>query len=210
MSVANHTLLTQAAKYLSDADPVLKPIINKSGLPTITPQTHYYSRLITSIISQQLSVKAAAAIQKRFTELFNSETPDPEAILKADPELLKATGLSRPKISYIRDLAEHIIAGELDFSNFTNLSNKEIITELTRVKGIGEWTAHMFLMFCMGRLDILAYGDLGVRNGVQALYTLESVPSPEEVQQIAKQNHWHPYESAACWYIWRSLENKPI
>lgn len=209
MSVSNHTLLKQAAEHLSTNDAVLRPIIKLHGAPKISPQTHYYSRLIKSIISQQLSVKAAAAIQKRFQDLFDSDTPDPEALLVVNTDLLKAAGLSQAKIRYIRDLAEHMITGDLNFNTFTSLSNEEIISELTRVKGIGEWTAHMFLMFCMGRLDVLASGDLGVRNGIRALYKLDTVPTPDEVRIVAEQHHWHPYESAACWYIWRSLENEP-
>lgn len=208
MFIASSETLKQAADHLLQ-DPVLAPTIKQTGLPTITPHHNYYSRLIESIISQQLSVKAAASIQQRFKALFDSPTPDPEALLQVSDEQLRAVGLSRAKINYIRDLARHIIEGVLQFDHFEELSNEEIIRELINVKGIGEWTAHMFLMFAMGRLDILAVGDLGIRNGIKKLYELPQLPLPAEVTRIAEQNHWHPYETAACWYIWHSFDNPP-
>jgi DNA-3-methyladenine glycosylase II len=117
--------------------------------------------------------------------------------------------LSQSKANYIRDLAQHIIDGKVRFDRLDALSNEAVAAELIDVKGIGEWTAHMFLMFCMGRSDILAYGDLGIRNAVKKLYELDHAPSPQEVGEIATTNHWHPYETAACWYLWQSLENMP-
>jgi DNA-3-methyladenine glycosylase II len=206
---ATPTELQLAADHLAKHDPILAPIITAVGPPTFKPHRNYYWELIDSIISQQLSVKAAATIERRFQALFDSEFPEPEAILAKSTEELRTAGLSNAKAGYIRDLAQHISDGHLKFDHFDNLSNDEIIRELTAVKGIGEWTAHMFLMFCMGRLDVLATGDLGIRNGVQKLYGLEAVPSPAQVTEIATTNHWHPYETAACWYIWHSLDNLP-
>jgi DNA-3-methyladenine glycosylase II len=199
----------RAAEHLARADPVLAPVIAAFGLCTIKPHRNYYWELIDSIISQQLSVKAAAAIEKRFQDLFGSETPAPEAILEKSVEEFRAIGLSRPKAAYIQDLARHIIDGTLKFDNFDALSNEEISRELTAVKGIGEWTAHMFLMFCMARPDVLAPGDLGIRNAVKKLYNLKEIPTPDQVIRRAKRNHWHPYETVACWYLWQSLENMP-
>jgi DNA-3-methyladenine glycosylase II len=115
-------------------------------------------------------------------------------------------GFSRAKAAYIRDLADHIESGRISFKNFEDLSNEEILSMLTDVKGIGEWTVHMFLMFCMGRLDVLPVGDLGIRSGIKKLYGLEELPSPKQAIEIAESNHWQPYESAASWYIWRSLD----
>jgi DNA-3-methyladenine glycosylase II len=106
-------------------------------------------------------------------------------------------------------LAQHILDGKLKFDLFDVLDNQEIIQELVAVRGIGEWTAHMFLIFCMGRLDVLATGDLGIRNGIRALYALPVVPTPSQVSEIAETNAWHPYESVACWYVWQSLDNMP-
>lgn len=200
--------LRKAAAHLSAHDPVLAPIIQRAGLPDLQPHTDYYWELIDSIISQQLSVKAAASIEKRFQELFNDKTPQPEAILAKSPEELRAVGLSRPKAKYIQDLARHILDGKLEFDKFADMSNEAITVELVEVKGIGEWTAHMFLIFCLGRLDVLPAGDLGIRNGVRNLYDLKQA-TPEDVTRIARKYHWHPYESAASWYVWHSLDNMP-
>lgn len=198
-----------AADHLMKNDPMLAPIIKKAGLPTFQPHKNYYWELVDSIISQQLSVKAAASIEKRFQELFNEEFPAPELIIKKDDEELRAVGLSRPKVKYIKDLAQHVIDGKLKFNEFDNLNNEEIIKELIAVKGIGEWTAHMFLIFCMGRLDILPVGDLGIKNGMRKLYGFEDAPTPEQMQAIADKYNWHPYESVGAWYVWQSLDNTP-
>lgn len=210
MPITTTSELQRAADHLAWHDPVLAPIIKRAGVCTIRPHRNYYWELIDSIISQQLSVKAAATIERRFRELFADDFPEPRAILATTIEDLRGVGLSRAKAAYIRDLAQHIVDGELKFDHFDDLDNQEIIKELVAVKGIGEWTAHMFLMFCMGRLDVLATGDLGIRNGVRTLYDLAALPSPAEITGIAEANHWHPYETVACWYIWRSLDNTPI
>jgi DNA-3-methyladenine glycosylase II len=201
--------LKQAAQHLTDNDPVLAPIIADQGLPNIQPHTNYYWELIDSIISQQLSVKAAASIEKRFQKLFDAAFPAPEAILEKSIEELRSVGLSQAKANYIRDLAEHILEGRLSFDKINTMSNDEITAMLTDVKGIGEWTAHMFLIFSMGRLDILPVGDLGIRNGIRKLYGFKDIPTPDQIKKLAQKNKWHPYESAASWYIWQSLDNSP-
>jgi DNA-3-methyladenine glycosylase II len=190
-------------------DPLLAPVIAQHGPCTIRPHKNYYQELVESIVSQQLSTKAGAAIIKRFIELFGGTFPAPEAILDTSVEELRTAGLSGAKARYIRDLARHVVDGKVKFDHLDSLSNEEVIKELTAVKGIGEWTAHMFLMFCMGRLDILAYGDLGIRNGIQKLYGLKSLPERKDIEKIAKKYQWQPYESVACWYIWQSLDNTP-
>ncbi|HSX33099.1 MAG TPA: DNA-3-methyladenine glycosylase [Candidatus Saccharimonadales bacterium] len=208
--IASETSVQTAATYLAKHDPVLASVIQKAGPSTIRPHRKYYQELVDSIISQQLSVKAATTIEKRFCALFDGEDfPAPEAIVAKSVDELRTAGLSRGKATYVRDLAQHVIDGKLKFDHLDDLSNEEVIRELTAVKGIGEWTAHMFLIFCMGRLDVLAVGDLGIKNGVQKLYGLDHVPLPAEITELAKRNHWHPYESIACWYIWHSLDNKP-
>lgn len=207
--IIDERVAADAAEYLSAQDPILAVVISEVGLCTIRPHHDYYRELVDSIVSQQLSVKAAAAIMKRFVDLFGGEFPTPEEILKKSADDYRGAGLSYAKAKYISDLAEHVINGTVKFDNLDKMSNEDIIRELTAVKGIGEWTVHMFLMFCMGRTDVLATGDLGIRNGVRSLYNLKSVPSPEEVQKIAKKHHWHPYESIACWYVWQSLKNTP-
>lgn len=209
MNLASPSSLKQAARHLASNDPILEPIINKVGLAKIEPHDNYYWELIDSIISQQLSVKAAATIEKRFQELFGRDTPTPEQILEKSIEELRSVGLSGQKAKYIQDLAGHIQSGKISFSKLAQQSNEEIIAELTDVKGIGEWTAHMFLIFSVGRLDILPIGDLGIRNGIRKLYGFSELPTSEQIRDVAKANNWHPYESVASWYVWRSLDNSP-
>lgn len=209
MRIATPEALQQAADWLARHDPVLTPVIARAGLCTIRPHRDYYRALAGSIISQQLSVKAADAIERRFMDLFGGTFPAPAAILHKTVDELRAAGLSRAKAAYIRDLADHIQSGRLLFDRLDDMDNSEIVAYLTDVKGIGEWTAHMFLMFCMGRLDVLPVGDLGIRNGVRQLYGLADIPTPQQVATIAQSNHWHPYESIASWYIWQALDNAP-
>lgn len=204
------TDIQQAVEHLTTHDPFLATIIASAATqPTLAAHTNYYHELASSIISQQLSVKAAATIERRFRGLFDDVFPQPEQILSKDVEELRGVGLSYQKAGYIQDLARHILDGSVRFETLDQLGNAEIITELTKVKGIGEWTVHMFLMFCMGRLDVLPTGDLGIRTGMMRLYSLDSLPKPDEMRLIAGQHSWHPYESIASWYIWQSLDNVP-
>lgn len=198
-----------AIEHLRVHDPKIAVLIDTFGEYKPVPHTNYYHELVSSIISQQLSVKAAATIEKRFMALFHDKLPTPEQIIATDIETLRGVGMSRPKASYVIDLAMHIRDGKLQLQNFPNLSNTEIITELTAVKGIGEWTAHMFLIFALGRLDVLPTGDLGFRNGLMKLYGFDHPPTPAECQSVSEQQNWHPYESVATWYVWKSLDNKP-
>jgi DNA-3-methyladenine glycosylase II len=155
-------------------------------------------------------VKAAATIEKRFIDLFDGDGfPTPEHILTKTVEELRAIGLSRQKASYIQDLAMKVLDGSVQFNHLDTLTNEEIINELTAVKGIGVWTVHMFLIFCMGRYDVLPIGDLGIKNGIRKLYELTAQPTAEDITALALKNKWHPYESIASWYIWHSLDNKP-
>lgn len=207
---ATPELLQKAADYLTKADPILAPIIAVAGPAAIVPNKEYYKALVESIISQQLSVKAAATISKRFTDLFEGDGfPEPGQILEQDIETVRSVGLSRQKATYIQDLAVKVIEGTVQFDHLDGLTNDEVIKELTSIKGVGVWTVHMFLMFCMGRMDVLPTGDLGIKNGMYSLYHLEDKPTPEQMETIAKENNWHPYESAASWYVWHSLDNKP-
>ena len=201
--------LKAAAEQLRTSDPVLAPIIKQAGLPDLKPHGDYYGALVNSIIGQQLSVKAAASIKNKFKAMFGGKMPQPEQILEKSVEDLRAVGFSRAKASYVRDLAQHVIDGRVKFDHLDSLSNDEVIAELTDVKGIGEWTVHMFLMFCMGRLDVLPVGDLGIRNGVRDLYGFKDAPTPQQIREVAEKYHWHPYESVASWYVWHSLDNSP-
>jgi DNA-3-methyladenine glycosylase II len=210
MNIATPATLAAAAEHLAAHDPYLKVVIERSGTCTLEPHDNYYRALVEEIIGQQLSIKAAAAIRRKFIELFDGAFPGPLAILDKAPEELRGAGLSWAKVKYIQDLARHVLDGKVKFGHFDNLSNDEIIAELTDVKGIGEWTAHMFLMFCMGRLDVLPVGDLGIRNGVRGLYSLKHQPQPADITKLARKYRWHPYESVASWYVWESLDNKPL
>jgi DNA-3-methyladenine glycosylase II len=208
--IASPDNLRKASLYLAKADPMLASVIKEAGQPTITPHKNYYQELVESIVSQQLSVKAASTILKRFIDLFDGEGfPTPDQILQKDIEDLRGVGLSRQKGSYIQDLALKVIEGTVKFNHLDVLSNDEIVAELTQIKGVGIWTVHMFLIFCMGRLDILPVGDLGIKNGIQRLYGLDHSPTPDAIELVAKDNAWHPYESVASWYVWQSLGNKP-
>jgi DNA-3-methyladenine glycosylase II len=164
---------------------------------------------VRSIAGQQLSVLAARAIWRKLLARFDGRTPTPQEILADDPDALRAAaGFSRAKVAYLRSLAEHVVAGELELDRLAELPDEEVIRELTAVKGIGEWTAHMFLMFTLHRPDVLPTGDLGVRNAVQRAYGLEAPPKPAEMQALAEP--WRPYRTRACLYLWRSLANQPV
>jgi DNA-3-methyladenine glycosylase II len=206
-----NTLLNNAVTHLHTVDDRLALLIDQYGPPTIVPHTNYYQSLVESIISQQLSVKAAATILKRFLALFEGNIfPTAADILTKDTETYRSVGLSRQKATYIQDLALKVTEGTIQFDHLDSLTNDEIIAELTQVKGVGVWTVHMFLMFCMGRLDVLPVGDLGIKNGFKKVYDLSTVPTAEEMYAIANDHQWAPYETIASWYLWRSLENTPI
>jgi DNA-3-methyladenine glycosylase II len=166
-----------------------------------------YGALLRSIVGQQLSTKAAATIYGRMLELFGGHAPTPKQLLAADPDKIRAAGLSRPKINYLRDLAEHVLRGELQLELLDDLPEEEVIEQLTAVKGIGEWSAHMFLMFHLGRPDILPVGDQGIRRAIQVEYGLRKLPDPKRMEKIARP--WRPYRTLACLYLWSSLDNKP-
>lgn len=209
ITLASDLSVREAARHLAANDPVLKPLIDKFGSCPIRPHQNYYRELVESIIGQQLSVKAAASINRKFLTLFHETFPEPATILDKSVEELRTAGLSGAKANYVRDLAQHVLEGKLEFGKFDALNNEDIIAELLPVKGIGEWTAHMFLMFCMGRADVLPIGDLGIRTGIKKLYGFEALPDAAAIREVAAANNWHPYESIASWYIWASLDNKP-
>jgi DNA-3-methyladenine glycosylase II len=197
---------TVAMDHLRRNDAVLAEVITQVGLCTIEPHRDQYQELVSSIIGQQLSVKAAETIEKRFKDIFGGFIPAPDEFICTDEDSLRAAGVSRQKITYIRDLAEHIIDGRLELNRLPLKTDEEVEQTVTAVKGIGQWTAHMFLMFSLGRTDVLPVGDLGIRVGIQRLYGLEHKPTPEKVRKIARKNNWSPYQSFASWYVWQSLK----
>ena len=166
-----------------------------------------YGLLVRSITGQQLSTKAAATIYGRLTELYGGKTPSPEQIIATDPEQLRSVGLSHAKAAYLRDLAEHVVDGELPVDRLTELSDEEVYERLIAVKGLGRWTIDMFLMFHLGRPDVLPVGDLGIRKAMQVNYGLGELPKAAEMEQIAEA--WRPHRSLAALYLWESLDNRP-
>jgi DNA-3-methyladenine glycosylase II len=168
----------------------------------------HYGALVRAIVSQQLSVHAARAIYGRLTERFGGRTPTPEEILADDPEELRAAaGLSRAKVGFLRSLAEHVISGELDLQHLEELEDDQVIAELVAVKGLGTWSAQMFLMFHLERPDVLPVGDLGIRRAIERAYGLDALPEAAEIEQIGQR--WRPHRTLACRYLWRSLQNEP-
>jgi DNA-3-methyladenine glycosylase II len=166
-----------------------------------------YGTLIRSITGQQLSTKAAATIYGRLTELYDGQTPTPQQIIETDPQQLRAVGLSGAKAAYLRDLAEHIVDGDLPIDGLAALSDEEVYDVLIAVKGLGRWTVDMFLMFHLGRPDVLPVGDLGIRRAMQIRYGMKDLPKPSQMEQIA--DAWRPHRTLACLYLWESLDNRP-
>jgi DNA-3-methyladenine glycosylase II len=168
----------------------------------------HYGALVRSITGQQLSVLAARAIYGRLTDRFGGRAPTPQEILADEPEELRAAaGLSRAKVSYLRSLAEHVISGELELARLDDLADEEVIAELVAVKGLGLWTAQMFLMFHLDRPDVLPTGDLGIRRAIERAYGLDGLPDPATMERIAEP--WRPHRTLASRYLWRSLDNEP-
>lgn len=166
-----------------------------------------YEALARAIVGQQLSTKAAASIWERLLAGFGGSVPRPSEVLAAEPEDLRAAGLSWAKVSYLRDLAERIADGELDLTRLSEQSDDEVVEELTTIKGVGRWTAEMFLIFHLGRPDVLPAGDLGIRRAAQLTYDLKELPDSEGLHRIAEP--WRPHRTLACLYLWRSLHNEP-
>ena len=194
-------------------DPVLAGLIDDFGGPLQEENSRrppdVYAALLRSITGQQLSVKAAAAIYGRLVERFGERPQAARELLDDELEELRAAaGLSRAKVVALRSLAEHVLDGELKLDVLAELPDEEVMRELVAVKGIGEWTAHMFLMFTLHRPDVLPVGDQGIKNAVMRAYGLDAVPKPDALTEIAEP--WRPYRTRACEYLWRSLDNEPI
>jgi DNA-3-methyladenine glycosylase II len=166
-----------------------------------------YGALLRSIVGQQLSTKAAATIYGRMLELFGGHAPTPRQLLEADPDAIRAAGLSRPKIAYLRDLAVHVEEGTLELGRLPELPDDEVMAQLIAIKGLGEWTAHMFLMFHLRRPDILPVGDQGIRRAAKVQYRLRKLPDARRLEKLARP--WRPYRTLACLFLWSSLDNKP-
>jgi DNA-3-methyladenine glycosylase II len=202
----------KALERLRSADPVMAALVDEHG-PLDERERRRgrphdaYGALLRSIVGQQLSTKAARTIFERLTALFDDRTPTPRELLAADPEDLRGAGLSRAKVAYLRDLAERVEDGDLDLQGLAELDDEEVSAQLIAVKGLGRWTVDMFLIFHLGRADVLPVGDLGIRRAVQIQYGLSELPGPEELEGIAEP--WRPYRSLASLYLWTSLDNTP-
>ncbi|HZU32236.1 MAG TPA: DNA-3-methyladenine glycosylase [Candidatus Angelobacter sp.] len=195
--------MKKAVDHLKKSDAVLASIIARVGACQVAYREPTFEMLARAIVFQQLSTKAARTIYGRLEEAAGGKLT-PEAIQNMSIGDMQRAGLSRQKLSYIRDLAEHALSGKVDFSKLPEMSDEEVIAALTDIKGVGVWTAHMFLLFSLRRPNVLPVGDLGVRMAIQKAYKKRKLPTPKQIQQIAKS--WHPYCSYAAWYLWRSLE----
>jgi len=199
-------------RHLLEADHVLAELMRERG--PIHPEDdrrgsrpNAFQAIARAIVGQQLSTKAAATIWGRAAELIGDDDAGAAAVLAADPDQLRDAGLSRSKVGFLRDLAERVEDGRLDLDGLGKLPDEDVIAALIEVKGIGRWTAEMFLMFHLGRPDLISAGDLGIRRAIQLAYGMEELPGPTEMERIAEP--WRPQRTLACLYLWRSLANEP-
>jgi DNA-3-methyladenine glycosylase II len=205
-----------ASAELAAADPVIGELIERIG-PIDRDErlrrrkeerpADAYGALLRAIVGQQLSTKAARTIYLRVIDIFDGTTPSPEQLLEASVEDLRGAGLSGRKVEYIRDLAAHVISGELELDRLDRLGDEEVIAEIVAVRGLGQWTAEMFLLFHLERPDVLSGGDLGIRKAIQLEYGLEEMPPPQKVLEIGEP--WRPNRSLASLYLWESLAAVP-
>ncbi|HEX3609799.1 MAG TPA: DNA-3-methyladenine glycosylase [Solirubrobacterales bacterium] len=209
--------MSSAARQLAAADPTMATLIERVGRIDLKTRlkrrseerpTDAYGALLRAIVGQQLSTKAARTIYGRILDLFDGSTPAPEQLLEAEEADLRAAGLSGRKVEYVRDLALHVIDGELELDRLGELPDEEAIAEIVAVRGLGVWTAEMFLLFHLERPDVLSGGDLGIRKAVQIEYGLEEMPAPTKVLEIGEP--WRPHRSLASLYLWESLAIAPV
>ena len=204
--------MSKPDEHLRSVDPVLRRLIDEGG--PIDPETDRrgsrpdpYAALARAIVGQQLSTKAARSIWEKLVGKFGGELPAAAELAKADKRKLRGAGLSNAKAAFIKDLAARVADGRLDLERTAGLSDEDVIAELTEIKGIGRWTAEMFLIFHLGREDVVSAGDQGIRRAIQISYGLDELPGPTEIDRIAEP--WRPYRTLACLYLWRSLDNAP-
>ena len=194
-----------ALKDLSNADQRMGKLIEKFGPPNFYLMNNYYESLVRSIVYQQLSGKAASIIYERFLDLFVFDIyPKPKDVLEVSIETLRSSGLSYQKVNYIRDLSEKWQDGTMNLTDIDSMTDEEISSELIKVKGIGQWTADMFLMFTLGRPDVFPFGDLGIQKGFMALTNMNHLPTQKEMERKTKK--WQPYRTVAAWYLWKLVD----
>ncbi|ALJ00436.1 DNA-3-methyladenine glycosylase family protein [Rufibacter tibetensis] len=191
-------------------DPVLQTLVlNSAPIELASTPRPIYEALFSSVISQQLSVKAAATIKARFLALFLENYPEPSLVLSLPVEVMRAAGLSRQKISYLQNIAHHKEAGNLEDSDLVHLPDEELISRLVQIKGIGRWTAEMILMFALHRPDVMPVDDLGIYNAMKRLYQFEETGKVAKAKMLQLSESWRPNRTLACRYLWRSLDNAP-
>ena len=196
-----------AINHLKKSDPILRAIIERIGPFRMEYGPPEFHSLAEAIVYQQLNGKAAVVIFNRFTALAG-EPLTPAGILKLTDEQMRSVGLSKQKSLYLRGMAERAISGQLDFSKLHEMSDEEVIKHLTQVKGVGVWTAQMFLMFTLKRPNVLPTGDFGVQSAIKRHYNKRKLPKPAQMEKLAKP--WEPYRSIACWYLWKSMDVKTM
>ena len=196
--------MRKAILHLKNNDPVIGRLIDQGGPYRIQYQEATFANLVRSIVFQQVSGRAASAIYRRLEEALGPGGVSPAGILKLSPRRLRALGLSRQKAAYIRDLAAHTQSGQLNFNALGSLDDSAVMERLTAVKGIGPWTAQMFLIFSLRRPDVLPTADLGIRAAIRKAYGLEELPSARQIEELARA--WRPYCTVACWYLWKSID----
>ncbi len=200
----DRTLLDRAEASLPECDPLLGELMHEVGPCQLEPKGDPYRELIRSVVFQQLAGSAARAIHARLRTHFGGRIPRAEVLANTDSEILRELGLSRQKAQTVLEVARAFEQRRLDTRRLRRMSNADVVQSVTQLRGIGEWTAHMLLIFCLGRPDVLPVGDFGVRKGAQLLYRLDDLPKPRELEQIAAP--WKPYRSVATWYLWRQSE----
>jgi DNA-3-methyladenine glycosylase II len=209
-------LSAKARKELAASDPTMAALIERVGKIDLATRLERrkeerpgdpYGALLRAIVGQQLSTKAARTIYLRVLDLFDGTTPTPEQLLEASVEDLRGCGLSGRKTEYVRDLAAHVLSGELELDRLEELGDEEVIEEIVAVRGLGRWTAEMFLLFHLQRPDVLSGGDLGIRKAIQVEYGLEEMPTPTRTVEIGER--WRPHRSLASLYLWESLAAVP-
>jgi DNA-3-methyladenine glycosylase II len=204
MPAMDPTLLDRAERSLRRRDPVLRDVIRRVGPPRIRHHGGAYRALLRSVLFQQLAGSAARTIEQRFVATFGGRYPPPVVLLAASDAALRAAGLSRQKVAAMRAVATAFSDGTVRPARLPRMEDEEVVEAVTRIRGIGEWTAHMLLMFSLGRPDVLPVGDFGIRKGVQRLYDLRDMPDAATLERIARP--WRPYRSVASWYVWRALD----
>jgi DNA-3-methyladenine glycosylase II len=204
--------LSDADEHLRSVDHVMRGLIDERG--PIDPETDRrgsrpdgYEALARAMVGQQLSTKAARSIWERLVDILGGTFPPPSKLLSVDAETIRGAGLSRSKVTFLTDLAERVADGRLDLAALAELSDEDVIADLTEIKGVGPWTAEMFLIFHLARPDVVSTGDLGIRRAVQIGYGLDELPGPTDLERIAEP--WRPHRTLACLYLWRSLDNAP-